>query len=56
MDRLFSEIDQLRASVIPPVNILTNGDGLVVAAELPGVGPAGIDLNLERNLLTLRDP
>jgi HSP20 family protein len=40
--------------VTPPVDIYENGDGLVVKADLPGVGKENLDVRVENNLLTIR--
>ena len=38
----------------PLLNILSDQDGLVVTAELPGVDPAELDLSLAKGQLTIR--
>jgi len=38
----------------PPVNVEENSEGLVLTAELPGVKPEDVDLDLENNVLTIR--
>ena len=40
--------------VTPPVDIYENPDGLVVKADLPGVAKDGLDVRVEKNLLTIR--
>jgi HSP20 family protein len=40
--------------LMPPVDIYENADGLVVKADLPGVGKDGLDVRVENNLLTIR--
>jgi HSP20 family protein len=40
--------------VTPPVDIYENGDGLVVKADLPGVGKENLDVRVENSLLTIR--
>jgi HSP20 family protein len=37
-----------------PMDAYRSGDQFVVAFDLPGVDPAGIELNVERNVLTVR--
>jgi HSP20 family molecular chaperone IbpA len=40
--------------ITPPVDIYENPDGLVVKADLPGVPKDGLDVRVEKNLLTIR--
>src|ERR1700739_1714992 len=40
--------------ITPPVDIYETADGLVVKADLPGVGKEGLDVRVENNLLTTR--
>ncbi|WP_249998334.1 Hsp20/alpha crystallin family protein [Actinoplanes sp. M2I2] len=37
-----------------PVDAVRNGDELVIAFDLPGVNADGIDIDVERNVLTVR--
>lgn len=63
MDRLQQEMNRLfeayspvrmRASAgYPAVNVWTNEDGMVLMAEVPGVRPEDIDINVAGNTLTL---
>ena len=39
---------------LPRTDIYETGESVVIVAEMPGVDVSGIDLALERNLLTLR--
>jgi HSP20 family protein len=39
--------------VFPPINVFNDQDGLVVRAEVPGVAPDAISVNLERQTLTI---
>lgn len=39
--------------VTPPVDIYETGEGLVVKADLPGVGKENLDVRVENNLLTI---
>ena len=43
-----------RASVYPPLNIYHDGETFIVRAEVPGIDPASIDLQVAGNTLTLR--
>ena len=38
----------------PPVDIYETPEGLVVLADLPGVGPSDLELRLEGNILTIQ--
>jgi HSP20 family molecular chaperone IbpA len=39
---------------VPAADIYETGDNLVVLCELPGVGSDGVDITLERRVLTIR--
>ena len=39
---------------VPPSDIYETKDSIVVLAEMPGVAPDGVDLTLERRVLTIR--
>jgi|SRR5215467_2653123 len=43
-----------RPVFIPPADIYETRDNIVVLAEMPGVGPDGVDITLERRMLTVR--
>jgi HSP20 family protein len=63
MDRLQREVNQLfdsygptglrHAPGYPAMNVWTNSDGLVVTAEVPGVNPEDIDVNITGETMTL---
>lgn len=38
----------------PRTDIYEKGDGIVLVAEMPGVAPDGVDVTLERRVLTIR--
>lgn len=40
--------------VTPPVDIYETAEGLIVKADLPGVGKENLDVRVENNLLTIR--
>ncbi len=40
--------------LMPPVDIFETDAGLVVVADLPGVDKDSIDINVEKNVLTLK--
>ena len=52
MNRLFSGYTPEQAAY-PALNLWSNGDEAVVTAELPGVDPADISLNVVKNQLTI---
>ena len=43
-----------RPVFLPPVDIYETNVAIVVMAEMPGVGPDGVDITLERRVLTIR--
>ena len=43
-----------RPVFVPPSDIYETKDSIVVLAEMPGVAPDGVDLTLERRVLTIR--
>jgi HSP20 family protein len=43
-----------RPVFLPPADIYETDDAIVVMAEVPGVGPDGVDITLERRVLTIR--
>jgi HSP20 family protein len=43
-----------RPVFLPPADIYETRDSIVVLAEMPGVAPEGMDITLERRVLTIR--
>ena len=43
-----------RPVFVPPSDIYETKDSIVVLAEMPGVAPDGVDITLERRVLTIR--
>jgi HSP20 family protein len=43
-----------RPVFIPPADIYETGDDLVIMCEMPGVASDGVDITLERRVLTIR--
>ena len=43
-----------RPVFMPPADIYETKDSIVVLAEMPGVSSEGVDINLERRVLTIR--
>jgi len=55
LDRRVSGLTQLRTGPrAVPVDLLRDGDRYLLNADLPGVDPGSIDLDLDGNLLTIR--
>ncbi len=55
MDRLFGEAKAASpAGVFPPLNLYDDGESLIVRAEIPGIDPAGLELNATANALTIK--
>ena len=50
----FSAFPSAAGGVFPPVNIFDAGDGYVVRAELPGVDPKKVEIDVEEDTVTLR--
>lgn len=54
-DRLASSVfDTARAPRLMPVDLYRDGDRYVLSADLPGVDPASVDLDVDGQLLTIR--
>jgi len=49
-----SEPTPSRPVFVPPSDIYETKDHIVVLAEMPGVAPDGVDITLERRVLTIR--
>jgi HSP20 family protein len=43
-----------RPVFLPPTDIYETKESIVVLAEMPGVPPDGLDISLERRVLTIR--
>jgi len=43
-----------RPVFLPPADIYETSNSIVVLAEMPGVAPDGVDISLERRVLTIR--
>ncbi len=39
---------------VPPVNVAETADSILVTAELPGVSPDDVEIQVEENVLTIR--
>ena len=54
-DRLASSVfDTARAPRLMPVDLFRDGDSYVLTADLPGIDPASVDLDVDGQLLTIR--
>jgi HSP20 family protein len=54
LNRLFSGLASYPATEYPLLNLWTNADGAVIAAEVPGVAPEDLDITIRRDIVTLR--
>lgn len=55
LDRLARDLTQLNGGTRPvPVDLLKDGDRYLLNADLPGVDPGSIDIDLDGHLLTIR--
>ena len=53
-DRLAEQLENLGRGPAIPMDAVRHGNQVFVSFDLPGVDPDGIDLTVERNVLTLR--
>lgn len=54
-DRLASSVfDTARAPRLMPVDLFRDGDQYVLSADLPGIDPGSVDLDVDGQLLTIR--
>lgn len=54
-DRLASSVfDTARAPRLMPVDLFRDGDQYVLSADMPGIDPASVDLDVDGQLLTIR--
>ena len=55
LDRLASGVfDTARAPHLMPVDLFRDGDQYVLSADLPGIDPGSVDLDVDGQLLTIR--
>ena len=54
LDRLAGAVTQLRTGRAVPVDLVRDGDRYLLDADLPGVDPGSIDIDLDGNVLTIR--
>jgi HSP20 family molecular chaperone IbpA len=53
-DKAMTKSEMRRAGVLrPAVDVLESDDGLVLLADLPGVGEEGLDIRIDNQMLTL---
>ncbi len=54
-DRLASSVfDSARTPRLMPVDLFRNGDQYMLSADLPGIDPESVDLDVDGQLLTIR--
>jgi len=54
LNRLFNNINDGGESEFPPLNVWASEKNIVVVAEVPGIDPANIDLQICNQTLTLK--
>jgi HSP20 family protein len=54
--QLFGQNGTWSRPAVMPMDAYRDGEQFVVHFDLPGVDPSSVDLNVERNVLTLRIP
>lgn len=54
LNRLFSNLQENRQTEFPPINVWASEEKCLVVAEVPGIDPAHIDLQIVNNILTLK--
>jgi HSP20 family protein len=55
LDRLASGVfDTARTPRLMPVDLFRDGDQYVLSADLPGIDPSSVDLDIDGQLLTIR--
>jgi len=54
LNRLFNSVQDGREAEFPPINIWASEKNIVVVAEVPGIDPADIDLQICNQIVTLK--
>jgi HSP20 family protein len=54
MNRLLSNMKEGRKTEFPPINVWASEKNIVVVAEVPGIDPADIDLQICNQTMTLK--
>lgn len=54
MNRLFEDFGLETRSEFPPVNLWSNGEQVVLQAEIPGVDSKDVEISVQDDLLTLQ--
>lgn len=54
LNRLISNIPETRQTEFPPLNVWASEEKTIVLAEVPGIDPDNIDLQIVNNILTLK--
>lgn len=54
LNRLFSNLPETRQAELPPINVWASEEKAVVVAEVPGIDPDSIDVQVLNQTLTLK--
>jgi len=54
LDRLAGSLLDTRAPRLMPIDLFRDGDHYVLAADLPGIDPGSVDIDVDGQLLTIR--
>jgi HSP20 family protein len=54
LNRLVNNMQESRNAEFPPINIYASEKSIVIVAEVPGIDPADIDLQICNQILTLK--
>jgi HSP20 family protein len=52
-DRFFGQADSMAGPWVPAVDVRETGEAIEVVAELPGLLPADVEVNIENNVLSI---
>ena len=54
LNRLVNNMQETRMAEFPPINIWASEQNIVIVAEVPGIDPADIDLQICNQIMTLK--
>ncbi len=46
--------EEKKAALVPPVDIYENEHGIILLADMPGVSKDGLDIQVDKDILTIR--